>query len=544
MVVKDDGSKWACQSCLKGHRVSGCNHTDRELTLVPKKGRPVTQCQHCRQERKKRSAHVSCDCAQPDKQFHGKDKCIHLREAEEKAKSASYHGDDNGEADPAHLARIAEEQGCCCGHGGKCTCALLMREPEDELSAPRGPAVKPKLEKATSEGSITQFKNGHHKPVHRKNHAAHECGMPYRIPMPRTPTDQNASTAARRSVDSLALDTNQSGLPSTFLPPTATPLQNRRMSKSEQPSPMVPPLARSCNGGLQDSRFVNVDFGASPQGQSNQSVQSAGSDAFGYPSYDGMSAMSNDSFEPFPSYIPASMTALPNNNPFDVWPTPTDNPNLAQPALTAASSGTTSEIDELPHMDEYMPSIQEDLTAFDFANMGAGNTPELNRRSLPPGFFGNNDFALASMGNEWQGPMQDTSKAPMPLNRQTTSLNQGWPFPNLGSMPDASHRPLAHGVPATSRPQSRSLGPTSAPDDDILKQLFPDIDESGNYFSNSQMTNLPSSLPQDFGPVDEASTAFTTQPWSDGSLSIPNDVLAGGCDLEREFPGPEFAWGQ
>ncbi|KAI7656840.1 hypothetical protein KC319_g9647, partial [Hortaea werneckii] len=60
MVVKSDGTKWACQSCLKGHRVSGCNHTDRELTLVPKKGRPVTQCQHCRQERKKRSAHVSC----------------------------------------------------------------------------------------------------------------------------------------------------------------------------------------------------------------------------------------------------------------------------------------------------------------------------------------------------------------------------------------------------------------------------------------------------------------------------------------------------
>lgn len=27
MVVKEDGTKWACQSCLKGHRVSGCTHT-------------------------------------------------------------------------------------------------------------------------------------------------------------------------------------------------------------------------------------------------------------------------------------------------------------------------------------------------------------------------------------------------------------------------------------------------------------------------------------------------------------------------------------
>jgi len=27
MVVKEDGTKWACSSCLKGHRVSGCTHT-------------------------------------------------------------------------------------------------------------------------------------------------------------------------------------------------------------------------------------------------------------------------------------------------------------------------------------------------------------------------------------------------------------------------------------------------------------------------------------------------------------------------------------
>lgn len=29
MVVKEDGTKWACQSCLKGHRVSGCTHTGK-----------------------------------------------------------------------------------------------------------------------------------------------------------------------------------------------------------------------------------------------------------------------------------------------------------------------------------------------------------------------------------------------------------------------------------------------------------------------------------------------------------------------------------
>jgi len=93
----DDGHKWACDSCIRGHRVSGCKHTgkkpppspiaylrydalrleltvfnvDRELRLIAPKGRPVKQCEHCRGARKSKSHHAKCDCGdkkeQPEK---------------------------------------------------------------------------------------------------------------------------------------------------------------------------------------------------------------------------------------------------------------------------------------------------------------------------------------------------------------------------------------------------------------------------------------------------------------------------------------------
>jgi Copper fist DNA binding domain len=77
-----DGEKWACDSCVKGHRVSNCNHAgmvatpeefcrgqltdvvplDRPLNHIAPKGRPVKQCEHCRDARKSKSHHAKCDC--------------------------------------------------------------------------------------------------------------------------------------------------------------------------------------------------------------------------------------------------------------------------------------------------------------------------------------------------------------------------------------------------------------------------------------------------------------------------------------------------
>ncbi|KAJ2663993.1 copper-binding transcription factor [Coemansia sp. RSA 1200] len=61
MIIKED-KKFACFSCIRGHRASACNHVDRELREIRRKGRPVTQCSKCRELRKTRKAHVKCLC--------------------------------------------------------------------------------------------------------------------------------------------------------------------------------------------------------------------------------------------------------------------------------------------------------------------------------------------------------------------------------------------------------------------------------------------------------------------------------------------------
>ncbi|EED12178.1 conserved hypothetical protein [Talaromyces stipitatus ATCC 10500] len=43
-----DGEKWACEACVRGHRVSSCRHHDRPLIRINKKGRPFSVCIICR----------------------------------------------------------------------------------------------------------------------------------------------------------------------------------------------------------------------------------------------------------------------------------------------------------------------------------------------------------------------------------------------------------------------------------------------------------------------------------------------------------------
>lgn len=47
-IVKD-GQKWACRSCITGHRSSKCTHADRDLFPIAKKGRPSSHCKVCRE---------------------------------------------------------------------------------------------------------------------------------------------------------------------------------------------------------------------------------------------------------------------------------------------------------------------------------------------------------------------------------------------------------------------------------------------------------------------------------------------------------------
>ncbi|CAH7672419.1 copper fist DNA binding domain-containing protein, partial [Phakopsora pachyrhizi] len=60
--------KFACQACVKGHKSSSCNHTNRKLTKISKKGRPPTQCIRFRELRRTNKIHSMCMCEdQPKK---------------------------------------------------------------------------------------------------------------------------------------------------------------------------------------------------------------------------------------------------------------------------------------------------------------------------------------------------------------------------------------------------------------------------------------------------------------------------------------------
>lgn len=91
-----DGEKWACEACVRGHRVSSCHHsgmffllcllvssslrliaTDRPLTHINKKGRPVSQCAHCRGLRKSRTTHTKCECGEKKKNCHKNETDFH-----------------------------------------------------------------------------------------------------------------------------------------------------------------------------------------------------------------------------------------------------------------------------------------------------------------------------------------------------------------------------------------------------------------------------------------------------------------------------------
>ncbi|KAF8060960.1 hypothetical protein FPV67DRAFT_315623 [Lyophyllum atratum] len=61
-MVYVNSKKFACESCIKGHRSSSCHHSDRPLFEIKKKGRPVSQCEKCRELRQSKRVHSKCTC--------------------------------------------------------------------------------------------------------------------------------------------------------------------------------------------------------------------------------------------------------------------------------------------------------------------------------------------------------------------------------------------------------------------------------------------------------------------------------------------------
>ncbi|KAG0370646.1 hypothetical protein BGZ54_005156 [Gamsiella multidivaricata] len=65
-MVFVNGQKFACATCIKGHRSTTCNHGERPLHEIKKKGRPSTQCAHCKELRKAKHVNARCICGREE----------------------------------------------------------------------------------------------------------------------------------------------------------------------------------------------------------------------------------------------------------------------------------------------------------------------------------------------------------------------------------------------------------------------------------------------------------------------------------------------
>ncbi|KAK8217443.1 hypothetical protein M8818_001199 [Zalaria obscura] len=342
-----------------------------------------------------------------------------------------------------------ENHGCCCHHGEKCTCSSLKVEPIQESMEeyfPKPPPQsrpKPRLVTTQSDGHLTVFANGHHKPVHRNNFAAHECGMPYKLPRSHTVHNLSANPA-RRSVDSLALP--QSSVQAIWQQqyPTSTTTPDSRVSQSENGSPRAGPFEQAYSLPT-DAQFFQGSSGPFAMPETSASDNSNQNMGFDF----------ND------SQLPAS--TVDNQNTMNTWSAPPSATNLmdwnldwiknTQPALTT-SSATLSEVDELPSGDDlHFPELSSQpqhfnsqmdfgLDNLDVGNSDAGFSVEsmpANRWSLPASFW---QDSAANLPTGTDSGSTATSKAPSPADVKMPSSSlfvpdQSSPFQNdISAMPD------------------------------------------------------------------------------------------------------------
>jgi len=91
-----DGEKWACEACVRGHRVSSCRHNDRPLIRINKKGRPYTICCVCRGPCKAREEHSKLNRSKKS-------------DGESDAKSSGKKTAERRRTQPASFPRIAPQ---------------------------------------------------------------------------------------------------------------------------------------------------------------------------------------------------------------------------------------------------------------------------------------------------------------------------------------------------------------------------------------------------------------------------------------------------
>lgn len=118
MALIINGLRFACEGCIRGHRSANCNHKDRQLKEIKPRGRPLSQCKTCRDNRKNLGKHSKCYCGDDckekelDPQVDERSEVGESREGEGKvgegSASASASGKEQGESSSKPLSEVID----------------------------------------------------------------------------------------------------------------------------------------------------------------------------------------------------------------------------------------------------------------------------------------------------------------------------------------------------------------------------------------------------------------------------------------------------
>ncbi|KAH7021049.1 uncharacterized protein B0I36DRAFT_367498 [Microdochium trichocladiopsis] len=326
-----DGEKWACEACVRGHRVSNCQHADRPLQHINKKGRPVSQCQHCRSMRKSRSSHVKCDCGEKTH------KCIHLQQTMDGHKEAVLDTVPESESDQEECKTTS--------------CKPISR--------------RRRTNTAHSEPVLSFDENGHHKPTHKHIKASQQHG-PYTLNrVSSMHSNSSSGSLGTRSMDNLhcskasgrsrtAASTPPSDIESDLASPGDTLQQlNGQLPPLDLSSIRYPKYTPSQYPDYVP--FIDLFSGVS---DGEQPIFSAGLSAASvdWAQYDGLELRDG--------YVPSSFGQAESFPGFEL-------PDSAEPTL-ASNSGDVSETED------FLPSFG--TSAMDsFRNSAAGSFLDLSQ---------------------------------------------------------------------------------------------------------------------------------------------------------------------
>lgn len=406
-------------------------------------------------------------------------------------------------------------------HGQRCSCALkkehLDTVPETGIPPLPHTALtdlrKPRLTSTKSESTLTVFRDGHHKPMHKHNDMAHKCGLPYTIP--RSQTIHGMSELAQRSADHLPLTLNNTVDTSYFnYGADFESLPSRRRVKSEHGSPEIVAMPAPEQGGSQIppldlTPLSALDTGDTAEPLNPFMLQDPYQDAW-LASPDADYSVSAGAFNappvdwssfPLPSTgLSTSVSQAPSYASFDL----NNVSNPSYPGLTGSSSGDASEVDE------YGPkpglgTSGHDL--YDLHSLSDGSDVDQYRVSSASSYAGLPQARLLSSNNLESIDIDDFLRS---ANASTAALEQQLHATMAMESKAVSTSPQGYTISQSqpSYPPTESMSPAEGVSIDAGQASMTDMLWASSLFANS----LPSSVPG--ATVTSADDPFAQPPWA------------------------------